>query len=101
MLPRMTRWQGMWYLWSASPPLVVRCNWREQLGQACKDGSIAIVKSSADVIIAGAGHNGLVAALLLARQGLEVLVLEDKEGIGGACRTEYPFKTAPHLGTST
>ena len=34
--------------------------------------------TNADVIVVGAGHNGLVAALLLRRAGLDVLVLEDK-----------------------
>ncbi len=54
-----------------------------------------------DVIIVGAGHNGLVAACLLARHGLSVRVLEDKNVIGGAARTERPFKTAPRLASST
>ncbi|QSQ19400.1 NAD(P)/FAD-dependent oxidoreductase [Pyxidicoccus parkwayensis] len=54
-----------------------------------------------DVIVVGAGHNGLVTAALLARRGLSVTVLEDKDVIGGACRTEYPFRTAPKLGVST
>ena len=55
----------------------------------------------ADVVIVGAGHNGLVAAVLLARAGLEVLVLEDKGVVGGAVRTEYPFAKAPELGISS
>lgn len=55
----------------------------------------------ADVIIIGSGHNGLVCATLLARKGLKVVVLEEKEVIGGATRTEYPFKKALGLGTST
>ena len=59
------------------------------------------MKTSADVIVIGAGHNGLVSALFLARQGLDVLVLEDKAVIGGAVRTEKPFKKAPNLATST
>jgi phytoene dehydrogenase-like protein len=54
-----------------------------------------------DVIVVGAGHNGLVTAARLARRGLSVTVLEEKDVIGGACRTEYPFRTAPKLGVST
>jgi len=57
--------------------------------------------SQADVVVIGAGHNGLVAALVLARSGLDVLVLEEKEVVGGAARTERPFARAPGLGTST
>ena len=37
-----------------------------------------------DAIIIGAGHNGLVAACYLARAGLDVLVLERNDYIGGA-----------------
>jgi phytoene dehydrogenase-like protein len=56
----------------------------------------------ADVIVIGAGHNGLVAATLLARAGLSVKVFEDKPVVGGACKTEYPFvKGAPGLPHST
>ena len=60
-----------------------------------------IVSPSVDVILCGAGHNGLVAATLLARAGLRVLVLEEKSQVGGACKTERPFAKAPELGTST
>lgn len=54
-----------------------------------------------DVVVCGAGHNGLVAALMLARKGLQVFVAEEKEVVGGACRTERPFRKAPNLATST
>jgi phytoene dehydrogenase-like protein len=55
----------------------------------------------ADVVVIGAGHNGLVAALVLVRRGLDVLVLEEKEVVGGAARTEHPFGRAPGLAAST
>lgn len=43
---------------------------------------------SADVIVIGAGHNGLVCANYLARAGLKVLVLERRHVVGGAAVTE-------------
>ena len=44
-----------------------------------------------DVIIIGAGHNGLVTAARLADAGLRLLVLERREMVGGACVTEEVF----------
>ncbi len=41
-----------------------------------------------DIVIVGAGHNGLVAAAYLARAGKDVLVLERRGVVGGACVTE-------------
>jgi phytoene dehydrogenase-like protein len=55
----------------------------------------------ADVVIIGAGHNGLVSAILLARAGLDVVVLEAAGMLGGATRTERPFAKVPGLGQST
>ncbi len=45
-------------------------------------------KTSYDVVIVGAGPNGLTAAVVLARAGLSVAVLERNARIGGSCRTE-------------
>lgn len=44
-----------------------------------------------DAIIIGGGHNGLVTACYLSRAGLNVLVLERREIVGGACVTEEVF----------
>jgi phytoene dehydrogenase-like protein len=57
--------------------------------------------AAVDAIVLGAGHNGLVAATLLARAGLTVTVIEEKAAIGGACKTERPFRKAPELYAST
>ncbi len=43
---------------------------------------------TADAVVVGAGHNGLVAANLLADEGWSVTVLEAADAPGGATRTE-------------
>src|SRR5271163_4732069 len=55
-----------------------------------------------DIVIVGAGHNGLVAAAYLARAGRRVLVLESRELVGGCAVTEeiwpgYRVSTASYL----
>jgi phytoene dehydrogenase-like protein len=47
-----------------------------------------LAQADKDIIIIGAGHNGLVTAGYLARAGLKPLVLERREVAGGACVTE-------------
>ncbi|MEV4160532.1 phytoene desaturase family protein [Nonomuraea dietziae] len=46
---------------------------------------------SYDVVIAGAGHNGLVAAAYLARAGRRVLVLERQDHVGGLAISTRAF----------
>src|SRR5579872_4706958 len=55
-----------------------------------------------DVVIIGAGHNGLVTAAYLARAGRRVLVLERRELVGGCSVTEeiwpgYKVSSAAYL----
>jgi phytoene dehydrogenase-like protein len=45
------------------------------------------VAATPDIVILGAGHNGLVTAFYLARAGLKPLVLERRSVVGGAAAT--------------
>src|SRR5437899_8296758 len=53
--------------------------------------TIGMIKSGYDVVILGAGHNGLVAASYLGRAGLSVLLLEKNDYIGGATTSQKVF----------
>src|ERR671921_890357 len=53
---------------------------------------------TSDVIIIGAGHNGLVCAYYLAARGLKVTMLESRSVVGGAAVTE---EFAPGFRNST
>ena len=56
---------------------------------------------SYDAIVIGAGHNGLVTSAYLARAGLSVLVLEQRDRVGGGASSEelfpgFRFDTGAH-----
>lgn len=58
--------------------------------------------NDADIIVVGAGHNGLVAATYLARSGLRVQIVEKRPWVGGCAITEelwpgFRFSTCAHL----
>ena len=58
----------------------------DMLGRLPAPMSVAEMSSRTwDVIVVGAGHNGLTCAAYLARAGRRVLVLESRERVGGAC----------------
>ncbi len=56
------------------------------------------------IVVIGAGHNGLVAANLLAEAGNQITVLESRALVGGACVTEelwpgYQVSSASYVNT--
>src|SRR5260370_39242630 len=53
--------------------------------------TMRMIKSRYDVVLLGAGHNGLVAASYLGRAGLSVLLLEKNDYIGGATTSQKVF----------
>src|SRR5262245_51116798 len=52
---------------------------------------MSLIKSKYDVVILGAGHNGLVAGSDLGQAGLSVLLLEKNDYIGGATTSQQIF----------
>src|SRR5882724_6551629 len=73
-------------------PLVTVCLRRSEVIQ------LAAANKSYDVVVIGAGHNGLTAAAYLAAAGLSTLVLERRAIVGGCCVTE---EIAPGCRAST
>jgi len=61
---------------------VSRSPWR------CEAGHEGDIMAEHDVIVVGGGHNGLTAAAYLAKAGLDVLVLEAKDYVGGGVITK-------------
>src|SRR3954447_9571267 len=51
--------------------------------------------ADADVIVVGAGHNGLVAASYLTKAGFDVTVVEASPGVGGMISTHPVIEGAP------
>ena len=54
-----------------------------------------LTPASVDVVVIGAGHNGLVAAERLARAGLSTLVLERRATVGGAASNALAHSMPP------
>jgi phytoene dehydrogenase-like protein len=58
----------------------------DTLGRLDLEGSVSDLQARRwDVIVVGGGHNGLACAAYLARSGQQVLVLEARQRVGGAC----------------
>jgi phytoene dehydrogenase-like protein len=52
--------------------------------------------STPDVVIVGAGHNGLTAGCYLTKAGLDVLIIEAANTVGGMTSTNAVLDRAPH-----
>lgn len=73
-------------------PTVTSSSAVESLGLLDAPASIKeLAARTWDVVVVGAGHNGLTCAAYLARAGKQVLVLESRDRVGGACTIEEPW----------
>jgi phytoene dehydrogenase-like protein len=61
---------------------------------------VIMAKNEHDVVVIGAGHNGLIVAAYLAKAGLDVCVVEKEDKVGGGVITREltmpGFKHDPH-----
>lgn len=60
-----------------------------------KEKRASVPEPEWDVVVVGAGHNGLVAANYLVDAGLDVVVVEANDDIGGMTASTRPFPEAP------
>jgi phytoene dehydrogenase-like protein len=74
--------------WCRTPAFATASAWRATLELP---HLVPLMKDRYDVVILGAGHNGLVAASYLGRAGLSVLLLERNDYVGGATTSQKLF----------
>src|SRR5207248_5336174 len=65
----------------------LRSNHEEHAGDA-ERLTPALESSRNDAVVVGSGPNGLAAAIVLARAGRRVRLIEGAETVGGGCRSE-------------
>jgi len=59
------------------------------------NGAASTAVRDVDVVIVGGGHNGLTAGCFLAREGLDVLIVEAHHHVGGMTATNATLPSAP------
>src|ERR1700733_2662953 len=75
----------------------IACTQRPRLNQrSAVMGTNRLGANTADVVVVGAGHNGLTAACYLAKAGHNVLVVEASPTVGGMTSTYATIPGAPH-----